>query len=409
MNVLFLHQNFPSQYQHVVRHLAGQPGNRVVFLTRDNDNRIPGVERVCYEPFRNAGSQTHHYLREAEAAVIAGQSVYEAALRLKRDGLTPDIMIGHNGWGETLYLKDVWPDVPLLSYFEFYYRATGVDVGFDPAFPTGPNDPPRVRTKNLINLLGAEAADWGQTPTRWQWSLYPDFVRQKTVVIHEGIDTAIARPDAGARLRLSDGPTLTPGDEVITFVARNLEPYRGFPVFMRALPEVLRLRPNAQVLIVGGDGVGYGAPPPPGKSFRQIMLEEVGDRLDLRRIHFLGKIAHGDFIKVLQISAAHVYLTYPFVLSWSMLEAMSAGCLVIGSATPPVQEVVRHGENGLLFDFFDIEALVETIVKALERRDEQYPLRSAARATVLSNYDLKTVILPKYLDIIDNIINRHFF
>ncbi|AIB16635.1 glycosyl transferase family 1 (plasmid) [Azospirillum argentinense] len=405
MNYLFIHQSFPGQYQHLVIHLAAQPGNRVVFLSHESQNRIDKVERIEYLPYRTPHPSTHHYIREVEQAVIFGQSVYEQALRLKRDGFRPDIIVGHNGWGETLYLKDVWPDVPLLAYFEFFYRFRGADIGFDPDTPVTLNDAPRVRTKNTVNLLGLEAADWGQTPTRWQWSLYPEDARRRISVIHEGIDTAAVRPDPQAWVRLNHlNLSLSAKDEVITYVARNLEPYRGFHVFMRALPEILRRRPKAHVLLVGGDEVSYGPPAPEGHTFRQIMLNQVGRDLDLSRVHFLGRVPYDSFVNILQVSSVHVYLTYPFVLSWSFLEAMSAGCLIVGSATQPVEEVLKDRENGLLVDFFDQKGIADRIDEVLDHPDRMQDLRLRARETVVRNYDLRTVTLPRHLALIEDLI-----
>ncbi|TWA61054.1 glycosyltransferase involved in cell wall biosynthesis [Azospirillum brasilense] len=404
MNYLFVHQNFPGQYQHIVQHLAAQPGNRVVFISHESPASIPGVERVVYQPFRTAKSTTHHYIQELELAVVYGQSVYEVCRRLKAEGFRPDIMIGHNGWGETLYMKDVWPDVPLLAYFEFFYHLRGADIGFDPMIAVTENDGPRVRTKNVINTLGFEAADWGQTPTGWQWSLYPDYMRSRISVIHEGVDTTIVRPDADAWLRLPSGLTLTSKDEVITYVARNLEPYRGFHVFMRALPGILKRRPKAHVLIVGGDEVSYGQVSPDGRSYRDILMAELGSGIDRNRVHFLGKLPYGTYLSVLRVSSAHVYLTYPFVLSWSFLEAMAAGCLVIGSATIPVEEVLRDRQNGLLVDFFDGAALADRIDEVFEHPDRMQTLRDRARRTAVENYDLRTVTLPRHLALIDDLI-----
>ncbi len=404
MNYLFVHHNFPGQYQHIVGHLAAQPGNRVVFISHDNPNQIAGVERAIYQPFRHPHPSTHHYIQELEQAVIYGQGVFETCLGLKAKGFRPDIMIGHNGWGETLYLKDVWPDVPLLSYFEFYYHSTGVDIGFDPASPVTPNDAPRVRTKNVINTLGFAAADWGQTPTIWQKSLYPDHMHSRISVIHEGIDTTIVRPEPEAWVKLPSGRRLTPQDEVVTFVARNLEPYRGFHVFMRALPGILRRRPKAHVLIVGGDEVSYGAYAPGGQSYRSLMMDEVGHALDMDRVHFLGRVSYDIFLKILQISSAHVYLTYPFVLSWSFMEAMAAGCLVIGSATLPVEEMLRDRKNGLLVDFFDVEELADLIDEVFEHPDRMQELRDEARRMIVEGYDLGAVTLPRHLALIDDLI-----
>lgn len=395
MKVLFVHQNFPGQYLHLARHLAADPGNEVVFITQRQDARLARVRNVVYKPARRVTQGVHHYVQDTEAAVLNAQAVARAALDLKEGGFVPDVMLGHNGWGEIWYLKDVFPNTPLLGYFEFFYRLKGADVGFNPADPVIFDSGPRLRTKNLGNLLALDAVDWGYCPTRWQHSLYPKHYQSIISVVHDGIDTAIARPDEAAVLHLPEaGITLRAGDEVVTYVARNLEPYRGFSTFMRSLPTVLSRRPHARVVVVGGDGVSYGVPPRDGRSYKQAMLDELGDSLDLTRVHFLGKVPYATYLKVLQISRAHVYLTYPFVLSWSMLEAMSAGCLVIGSRTAPVEEVVRHESNGVLVDFFDHTEVSDRVVQALEDRRAHDQLRANARQHVVQNYDLSRICLP---------------
>jgi glycosyltransferase involved in cell wall biosynthesis len=401
MKILFVHQNFPGQYLHLARHLASQPGNQIIFITQRSDAALPGVQNIVYTPQRPITKQLHHYLGESEAGVLNAQAVARIALDLKQSGFVPDVMIGHNGWGEIWYLKDVFPQTPLLGYFEFYYRFSGADVGFDPGEPQIFDTAPRIRTKNIGNLLGLEAADLGQCPTRWQKSTYPERYQSKLQIVHEGIDTELLAPDGLARLRLAEYDLeLAAGDEVVTYVARNLEPYRGFTSFMRSLPAILSARPKARVLIVGGDEVSYGPRLPEGQSFRQLMLAELGDALDLSRVHFLGKVPYSVFTKILQISRVHVYLTYPFVLSWSMLEAMAAGCLVVGSRTAPVEEVIRDGENGLLVDFFSSAEIVERVVAALAEPEHFAAFRRRARETIVENYDLKQICLPGQLRLI---------
>jgi len=400
MKVLFVHQNFPGQYLHLARHLGAQPGNEVVFITQRKDVSIPGVRKIIYQPKRTPTPGVHHYLREAEAHTLNGQEVARAALGLKQSGFQPDVMLGHNGWGEIWYLKDVYPNVPLIGYFEFFYRYLGADVGFEPEtsplFDTGP----RVRTKNVGNLIALEMADLGQCATHWQKSLYPSEYHGKLHVAHEGVDTQAVAPNPKARLRFPNELELAAGDEIVTYVARNLEPYRGFMVFMRALPQILARRPKAHVVLIGGDDVSYGARLPDGKTYKEEALKEVGSSLDLSRVHFLGKVPYAVFLQVLRISRVHVYLTYPFVLSWSMLEAMAAQCFVIGSRTQPVQEVIRHGENGWLVDFFAVPELVDAVVSALEDPGAHDAIRSNARRTILERYDLRTICLPAQLNLL---------
>lgn len=402
MKVLFVHQNFPGQYRHLARHLGIVGGNEIVFLTQHLNTPLDGVKRVVYQPLRRITAGIHHYLRDTEMGVLNAQAVVRKALELKRSGFVPDVMLGHNGWGEIWYLKEVFPTSPLIGYFEFFYRREGADIGFDPLESVIPDTGPRMRTKNLGNLLGLDASDVGQTPTHWQKSLYPSLYHSKLHVVHEGINTEIVAPNPTARLRIPDKEIeLSSSDEIVTYVARNLEPYRGFPSFMRSLPETQAQRPNAHVIIVGGDQTSYGPPLSQGKTFRQQMLEEVGSSLDMRRVHFLGKVSYSTFLTILQISSAHVYLTYPFVLSWSMLEAMAAGCLVIGSKTAPVEEVIRDGENGVLVDFFSPGDIAKRVVDALENRRDYHRIRQLARQTIIDKFDLKTICLPSQLHLLD--------
>jgi glycosyltransferase involved in cell wall biosynthesis len=401
MKILFVHQNFPGQYLHLASHLARQPEHQVVFITQRREADLPGVRKIVYQPHREVTLGQHRYLRDVEAGVLNAQAVARVALELKQSGFTPEVMVGHNGWGEIWYLKEVFPRAPLLGYFEFFYRLKGGDVGFDPSEPPSFDTAARLRTKNAGNLLGLEAADGGLCPSVWQKSTYPSIYHARLHVVHEGIDTDQVVPDSTARLRLpGTSLELAAGGEVVTYVARNLEPYRGFPSFMRSLPAILSVRPKAQVLIVGGDEVSYGARLPDGQSYRQQLLDELGDTLDISRVHFLGKVPYPVFLKVLQISRVHVYLTYPFVLSWSMLEAMAAECLIVGSRTAPVEEVIRDGENGVLVDFFSPQAIAGQVIEALSDPARFTALRQQARQTIIEGYDLKRICLPRQLALI---------
>ncbi|WP_250265831.1 glycosyltransferase family 4 protein [Rhodovastum atsumiense] len=403
MRILFVHQNFPGQFGHLAQALV-KAGHQVLALAIESRGAVPGIEIVRYQPDRGSTPNIHRLAVEFETKTIRGEACARAAAGLRQRGFTPDIIVAHPGWGESLFLKDVWPDVPLLCFLEFYYRLQGADVGFDPEFPpSGWEGAARVRAKNAHLALTLETMDRGYSPTHWQKAVHPTIHHPKIEVIHDGIDTALLAPDATRALKLGEtGPTLVPGDEVLTFVARNLEPYRGYHVFMRALPEIQRRRPHAVTLIVGGEGVSYGQAPASG-TWKQRFLNEVRDRLDMSRVFFLGKLPYDDYLTVLRLSRCHIYLTYPFVLSWSMLEAMSTGCLVLGSATPPVQEVIEDGVNGLLVDFFDTDLIAEKASLALDRFQNLLPLRQAARQTVVDRYDLVSVCLPAQLALLDRL------
>jgi glycosyltransferase involved in cell wall biosynthesis len=404
MIYLFVHQNFPAQYRLLARHLADIEGNRVYFITQRNENWMRGVTKIPYDPPRTEALNCHPYTVEYDHAVRNGLAVAEICRSLRDQGIRPDFIAGHHGWGETMFIKDVFPDSPLLVYFEFFYHYSDVDVGFDPEYPGTGIDPFRLRTRNLVNWLSFDAADWGNTPTHWQRSTYPPEMRPRITALHEGVDTEILKPNDNAWLRLGREPIiLTRKDEVITYVARNLEPYRGFHIFMRAVPEILRRRPAAQILIVGGDGVSYGSPAPGGASYRELMLREVGHEIDLKRVHFLGQIPYDVYISVLQLSSAHIYLTYPFVLSWSFIEAMATGCAIVGSATPPVLEVLEDGVNGLVVDFFSPNEIADRVAAILDHPDRMQAMRVAARETAIRNFDFKSNLLPRWLSLIDDL------
>jgi glycosyltransferase involved in cell wall biosynthesis len=394
--IVFLHQNFPAQFVHIARDLMAN-GHDLVAIVPET-HCLPTPVRLrryrCQAPEVTSALVDHH-----ARCVARGAGVAAALRQLALEGFVPDVVIGHGGWGETLFVKDVFPRAQLLLHAEFCYAAEGADVGFDPEFPV--SDPilsrMRVRARTMPMLQAMLAADVAVSPTHWQASSFPDSFRRKMVVLHEGIDTTRARPDSDATVQLArESLVLRTGDEVVTFVARNLEPYRGYHQFMRALPRILAERPRARAVIVGGDGVSYGTPPPEGGSWKTRILKEVAGDLDISRIHFLGRVTHDALLRILQISAAHVYLTYPFVLSWSLLEAMSAGALIIGSNTAPVAEVVQHGRNGLLCDFFDNSRLAKLVVDALADQNEYLPLRQAARRTVVERFDLGSVCLVRW-------------
>jgi glycosyltransferase involved in cell wall biosynthesis len=283
-------------------------------------------------------------------------------------------------------------------------------VDFDPEFPPAAYDLLRMklRTRNASMEVALLDADQGIAPTAWQASLFPPALRGKIAVLHEGINTDLICPARNVEVELyGTGLRIRPGDEVITFVSRDLEPYRGYHVFMRALPRILERRPNARAVIVGGSNVSYGAAPPEGKSWKDIFLAEVRDRLDTDRVHFVGRVPHLALLDLLRVSAAHVSLTYPFVLSWSMLEAMSAGALVVGSRTPPVEEVIAHGHNGILCDFFDPDGIADAVVDALAHPARYQPLRDAGRRTIVERFDLQRVCLPAWLALLDRCYGVH--
>jgi glycosyltransferase involved in cell wall biosynthesis len=390
---LFIHQNMPAQFLHMCRYLRDR-GDNVVFITRNKVNNLSQITKVQYDLAREPKADMHPYLQTTESAVLHAQAVFRAIAKLKQNNIHPDIVVGHAGWGETMMVRDALPNTPILNYFEFFYRSHGQDLGFDPEYPASLDTLISTRFKNIVNHVSFDGGDWGLTPTQWQMQTYPASFQSKMSVIHEGIDTQALKPNPEATFALPDGRVLRAGQKIVTFVARNLEPYRGFHTFMRAIPEIQRRHPDADIVIVKKLAEG--------DSYKKRMLAEVTFNPD--KVHFTGHLVTDRFRSVLQISAAHIYLTYPFVLSWSMMEAMSSGCLLIGSRTTPVEEVITHKQNGLLVDFFSQSELANTVCEVLARPDQFAALRQAARSTILAKYDQASVTLPKQIALLDTMI-----
>ncbi|MDD2875764.1 MAG: glycosyltransferase [Acidiphilium sp.] len=394
MKFLFVHQNFPGQYLHIVRDLLAEGGHEIVFMTEPNRNQLAGVRKVTYArpPATHAG--VHPSAREFDVAMRRAEAGYAGAKQIKALGFEPDVIIGHHGWGELLNLVDIFPGVPILGYFEFYYRLDGTDVNFDPEFPMPPERFGAVRAKNGVNHLATALEQFGQTPTAWQWQTYPAWARERISIIREGVDLDVCKPDpASHKHKLSIGAlTVAPKQKLITYVARNLEPYRGFHTFMRALPAILAERRDVVVSIVGGDEVSYGVAPRSG-TWRSELMAEVGDQIDTARVHFMGRVPYEDHVKLLQRSDAHVYFSYPFVASWSLREALAIGAPVIGSDTKTVTEFVTQGETGLVTPALDPAALATTALGLLDDRALSERLAAGARDFAIRNLDLKQYLL----------------
>jgi len=414
LRILFIHQNFPGQFKFLAPALAADPRNTVLAMTMKqlHGREWQGVTLCSYSAKRSSTKDVHPWVSDFETKTIRGEACFHAALRLKAGGFTPDVILAHPGWGESMFVKDVWPLARLGIYCEFYYHGSGADVGFDPEFPQkNEGEACRLHLKNLNNLLHFQAADAGISPTEWQASTFPEPFRSRITVAHDGIDTGVVAPNPAISMVMNGNVRLTKQDEVITFVNRNLEPYRGYHIFMRALPELLRRRPGARVLIVGGDSVSYGARPAEGGSWKKIFIAEVRPTIsdaDWSRVHFLGNLPYQQFIQLLQLSMVHVYLTYPFVLSWSLLEAMSAGCAIVASDTKPLHEAIIDGETGRLVNFFDSEAIVHEVCSLLDDPAARAKLGASARSFAQSHYDLEAVCLPQQIQWVKELAMRMF-
>jgi glycosyltransferase involved in cell wall biosynthesis len=393
MKYLFVHQNFPGQFVHILRHLAAQKQHELLFITESDRNNLVGVRKLIHKLPRRPADNAHPHIHDLELAMIRAEAVARSATRLKQLGFVPDIIIGHHGWGEMLHLNDVWQDAPLLGYHEFFYNMVGFDVGFDPEFPPSPDMSARLRLKNTINLIALTNPGMGQTPTKFQLETYPAWSRPNITVLEEGVNLDVCKPDPDLRQRVVTlgGYKLRPQEKLVTYVVRDLEPYRGFHVMMRALPKILAERADTRVILVGGDGVSYGAKPPKG-TWREQMLDELSGRMDVSRVHFAGRVQYETYVKMLQRSDAHVYLTYPFVASWSLREAMATGCAIVGSDTGPVREFLTDRKTGLLAPFLQPDAIADRVLELLEDNALNGRLRRAARRWAVAHLDMENYL-----------------
>lgn len=386
MRILFVHQNAPGQFSHLAPHLARDTSNQVVFLGKGARGGSDAIRWLGYSAPLPAGAQIHPYLRRAELSVRRGQAVARTCLALQREGFQPDLVIGHPGWGETMFLREVFPRTSILSYCELFYRSEGQDTDYIPETSIDLDGRCRIRTWNADLLTALNTMDHGLSPTRWQRDQHPSAFHNRITVVHDGVNTNEVAPRPNARFDVANGPSFTVGDEVVTFVARDLEPIRGFVMLMEALPELLRLRPSAQIVICGGDGISYGRPPPNGSTWRETMLNAVS--LDPARVHFVGKLPRPEYLNLLRVSALHLYLSVPFVLSWSCIEALASGCLLLGSDVAPVREVVEDGVNGFLADARDSVLLASRAADLLARRALLVNVRRAARQRAIADFEL---------------------
>ena len=386
--VLFVHSNFPAQFRDLANVLVAR-GVECAAIGGRPAPGLPGVRMARWVNAKGSTPDIFPLATRAEADLIRGRAALDAALALKADGFEPDLIIGHPGWGETVLLGEAFPKARRIIFSEFFYQSHGADIDFDDEFIAPTFDMFLAGTaKNAVMALALTQADAIVCPTEFQASTHPSVFRPRIRIIHEGVDTNAIRPGSPAPLTLPDGVTLRPGAPVITHVNRHLEPLRGLHVLLRALPALQAEIPDARVVIVGAEDVrGYSGATPDGRTWKAHCLDGLEDTLDLSRVHFTGRLTHPEMLAALRLSTAHVYYSYPFVLSWSLIEAMASGCYIIGSDTAPVRDAIEDGRNGRLIDFFDVDALSAALVEACRKPGEFDPLRGAARATAVENFD----------------------
>jgi glycosyltransferase involved in cell wall biosynthesis len=398
MKIVFVHQNFPGQFGRLAAIFAAE-GHQVVALGMVKDCKIPGVTYYPYTPV--PGPDGSGFNNRFSAVIPPLQRAYGAAHQarsLAKQGFKPDLVVVNTGWGEGLFLKEIWPEARHVAYFEYYYAAKGQDVDFDPEFPTRNEEVIwRLRLKNAMQLAALDVADAAVAPTRYQRDTFPVYLRDRIEIIHDGIETQKLLPDPAATIQVGPGgPRLGRDTPLVTYVTRNIEPMRGAHIVMRSLPGLLALDPKLNVVCIGGKGVSYGARPQDNKTWFDIFKGQLGNSVDWSRVHFVGQVPYEQFVRVLQASAAHLYLTYPFVLSWSLIESMALECRIVASDTPPVAEAIRDGENGRLFPFFEPKTLVERVRETLADPERSGAMAREARRMAVERYDFRSVCLPQW-------------
>lgn len=404
MNILFLHRAFPGQFKYLIWALKTIPNCNIMFITEDKESEIEGVQKFVYTLPNKEEINEDSFLKSYEYILSHANAAAKIVQNLKEQGIKPDIIYGFGHWGLNLFMKDIWPDVPLISYCEWFFNSEGADIGFD-GRTYSYEKRGELRCKNSHLLIDLYSSDVCVSPTHWQKKQFPKEFQHKIKVIHDGICTDVLKPDSSAKFLVKDkNLELTAKDEVITYATRGMEPYRGFPQFMEAAQKILKKRPKAHIVIAGYDNVFYG-PKLDNESYKEHMLKNMN--LDMQRLHFVNVLPYEEYIKLLQISSVHVYLTFPFILSWSFLEAMSTGCCIVASNTQPITEVMEDNYNGLLVDFYDIEGLVEKIEYAIDNKDKMQEIRNNARKTIVDNYDIK-IVLPEYINFLNALKTNNY-
>lgn len=398
MKILFIHPNFPGQFKHLVKFFAKNPNNEVIFIcTYGNNLDYKNVKKIYHKPAKDEGNKTHRYLKSMEKAAYAAQSVWKACSKLKEKNYIPDVIYAHAGWGDSILLKDIFPEVPFIAYMEYYYHAFGGDANYNPNRAIHSDKVAKVRFNNAHILLSLESCDYAVSPTEWQASRHPEMFRDKFKVIHEGID--IDYIEKIEKLDIASFKDKT----IITYAARNFESYRGFEQVMCAIELLMKKNKDLYFVMIGNDEVSYGHKLPNGETHRERMSKILD--LDHTRITWLGPLSYEKFIAVLKNSTIHIYLTVPFVLSWSLLESMACGCSIISSDTEPVKEVITDQENGILVDFFDHHDIAKKVLYLLENKELRQKIGQNAKETIKDRFDLKK-ILPEYVRFIENVANK---
>jgi glycosyltransferase involved in cell wall biosynthesis len=387
--IVFIHQNMPGQFKNICQALAKNEKNQVYFITKKKTVSLPNVHRVVYDLAREPTGGSHQYISGLDSHLLYGQAVARRLIALKENNVYPDIVFAHSGWGEALFVKEIFPKAKLVVFSEFYYESRFSDTAFTHKGDVPIDTACKLVARNFHLTQSMMAADIIMTPTLWQKFVHPKILWPQILVLHEGISVDEIRANRQTSVTLPNGWTLNKGDRVVTYVSRNLEPYRGFDVFFEAMRLLAKAAPDVRVVLIGGEDVSYGKRPPGGMSWRNLFLHQEGP--PLHNAAFLGRVPYPMFLDLLNIAKVHTYLTVPFVLSWSAMEAMALETLVVASATHPVREVITDGRTGLLCDY-TAQAVCDKVRAGLEMNTKKREkIGHLARRTIEQNYNFNTM------------------
>ena len=381
MKLLLVHQNFPGQFRDLGPALCDR-GHELKGIGSSQRPTDPRIEVLRYEHLLEKRSGLPPLSLEVDEWIRRSEKVAELAMSLKKRGWAPDVMLAHPGWGEALLLKQVFPSSPLVIWPELWLRPE--HLGIDPA-EMNVGQMQYLRIKDWL-IDGAMAdASLAVLPTRYQAITFPQRWQKMIAVVHEGVPEGMLQMPRLRKLTIAEGTTLEPDVPVVTFISRNLEPMRGFPTFMRALPKLLANHPTVHVVIVGGDEVSYSSAPGDGRNWRDHMLDEIGDQIDRKRVHLFGRMPHDQLQKLYRRSDLHVYLSKAFVLSWSLLELMACGTPVLAEANPMMEELIKPGVNGALWRGHP-DSLASAILTLLQKPEQLKQWGSQAQRKLSPTY-----------------------
>jgi len=397
MHVLFIHQNFPAQFGHIAAYLVQRKGFRATFVSEQPPGNDGGIERIQYKIAGGATAQTHYCSRSYENAIWHSHAIYDALAA--RPDIRPDLVVAHSGFLSTVFLRELY-DCPIVNYFEYFYHTTGADLDFRPDFPYPAINKLRAGARNAVLLMDLEDCDAGYSPTRWQRGLFPRLFQDKVRTIFDGIDTSVWRPQPGLPRTIGDR-SVRDDVRIVSYVSRGMESIRGFDIFMQAAKRICQRRGDVLFVVVGEDRVCYGGDLDftGGQSFKQWVLAR--DDYELSRFVFTGLMPTPELVKLFSITDLHIYLTVPFVLSWSLMDALACGATVLASNTAPVREMIDHGRNGLLTDFFDADALADAACRVLDAPRDFKHLGQAGVELIGERYSLE-VCLPRMLHLYED-------